>query len=197
MPRGRPTGTRSSAPGRCPQGAPVDGYGQIVDLAHAHGRPAVVDAAPTVLGAALGHAPDLVSPNLAEAEGLLAGRADERVDEAGPDVPERCLAASRALSVRGARRAVVTGGAGGAALTTSAGSRWFAALRVDVRSPIGAGDSFVGGWAQALATGADDDEAMAFAVAVAAASCETDWAGAVDPERVDELLSAARRGRGS
>jgi 1-phosphofructokinase family hexose kinase len=175
--------------GSLPPGAPQDGYGQIVDLAHERGLLALVDAGPAVLGATLDHAPDLVSPNLAEAEGLLLGRADESVDESGLDVPDRCLAASRALHERGARRAVVTGGGSGAALTTDDGSRWFQALPVTVRSPIGAGDSFVGGWAHALTAGASDDEAMPFAVAVAAASCETESAGEIDPERLRALLA--------
>lgn len=174
--------------GSLPPGAPVDGYGPIVDLAHAAGREAIVDAASAPLAAALAHRPDLVSPNLAEAEGLLLGRADESVDESGPDVPDRCMAASRSLHERGARRAVVTGGAAGAALTTRAGTRWFPALAVDVVSPIGAGDSFVGGWAHALTAGLQDDEAMRLAMAVAAASCETGSAGAFDPARLPALL---------
>ncbi len=183
--------------GSLPPGAPLDGYGQIVDIARARGRLTLVDAAPAVLGATLEHRPDLVSPNLAEAEGLLSGRSDESVDEDGPDVPDRCLAASRALFDRGARRAVVTGGRSGAALTTAAGSRWFPAPPVVVVSPIGAGDSFVGGWVHALASGADDDAAMRLAMAVAAASCETDSAGAFDPARMAELASTMAPGRGT
>ncbi len=175
--------------GSLPPHTPLDGYGQIVDLAHRKGRLAIVDAAPPVLGGALDHEPDLVSPNLAEAEGLLSGRADESVDEDGSDVPERCLEGSRALFERGARRAVVTGGAAGAALTTADGGRWFPSPQVTVGSPIGAGDSFVGGWAHAMSIGASDDEAMRLAVAVAAASCETDSAGAFDPQRIPSLLS--------
>ena len=176
--------------GSLPPGSPLNGYGQIIDIAHDRGRLVLVDAAPSALRATLDHGPDLVSPNLAEAEGLLLGRADESVDENGPDVPDRCLAASRALHERGARRAVVTGGGSGAALTTDEGGRWFPALPVRVLSPIGAGDSFIGGWVHALASGAGDDEAMRLATAVAAASCETDSAGAFDPDRMTELLSA-------
>ncbi len=180
--------------GSLPPHAPLDGYGQIVDLAHERGRLAIVDASPAVLGGAIDHQPDLVSPNLAEAEGLLAGRGDEIVDEDGSDVPDRCLAASRALFERGARRAVVTGGAAGAALTTGAGSRWMTSPRVVVRSPIGAGDAFVGGWAHALSTGASDDDAMRFAMAVAAAACETDSAGALDLQRIPPLLATIEAG---
>src|SRR3954471_4735604 len=56
--------------GSPPRGAPHDGYGRLVALAHAEGRRAVVDANPAALRAALGAGPDVVTPNLAEAEGL-------------------------------------------------------------------------------------------------------------------------------
>lgn len=176
--------------GSLPPGAPVEGYGQIVELAHAAGQPAIVDAAPAVLAAALPAGPDLVSPNLAEAEGLLLGRSRELVDEGGEDVPERCLQASLELHARGARRAVVTGGSAGAALATETGSRWFPGFRVDVKNPIGAGDTFVGAWAEALLTGLGDEAAMRFACATAAAGCEQELAGAFARERLAELLAS-------
>ena len=59
--------------------------------------------------------------------------------------PPSCVA-------RGARRAVVTAGAHGAAFTDGAQAFWVPAPDVTVRNPIGAGDSLVGGLAAALAT---------------------------------------------
>src|SRR4051794_36069188 len=78
--------------GSLPPGAPDDGYGRLVALAHAAGRRAVVDANPAALRAALGAGPDVVTPNLAEAEGLLHGRADE-AGEAPPHAPPPAPAA--------------------------------------------------------------------------------------------------------
>ena len=79
------------------------------------GCPAVVDASGPALRAALGHGVDVVTPNLGEAEGLLHGRADESV-EASPDARPRSEAAALALVDAGARAAIVTAAAAGAAV---------------------------------------------------------------------------------
>lgn len=175
--------------GSLPPGVPTDGYAQLVRLAHDAGCAAVVDAAPGPLAAALPDRPDLVSPNLSEAEGLLHGRTDELVDERTPDVQQRAVAASRAVHAAGAVRAVVTAGDAGAALTTAEGTWWSPAPTVLVASPIGAGDSFVAGAVVAMAAGRSDLEVLVAGIATAAASCESDKAGDVDPGRVAELLA--------
>ena len=149
------------SPARAPfrPGIPETTYADVVAAAHERGIEAYVDAAPPVLAATLSSGPDLVSPNVGEAEALLHGRTDEHVEESGDDLPERCVEASRALHARGARRAVVTAGSHGAALTTAAGSWWVGAARVPVANPIGAGDSFLAGTSHALLGGASDLEA--------------------------------------
>lgn len=173
--------------GSLPPGVPVSAYGQITDIAHEAGSLALIDGQPAVLGAALARQPDLVSPNLAEAEGLLHGLGPESVDDHGDDPAERCVDASQELHHRGARRAVVTGGRWGAALTNSAGSWWFPAPQVAVVSPIGAGDAFLGGVAHALNHGSDDCDAVSLGMSVAAAACETETAGIFVPSRAHEL----------
>lgn len=175
--------------GSLPPGVPTDGYAQLVRLAHNAGCVAVVDAAPAALAAALTHHPDLVSPNLSEAEGLLLGRTEELVDERTPDVQQRAVAASRALHAAGAVRAVVTAGDAGAALTTADGTWWSPAPTVHLASPIGAGDSFVAGAVVAMAAGRSDLDVLLAGIATAAASCESDKAGDVDPARVAQLLA--------
>lgn len=163
-------------------------YGRVVAMAHERGIPAYVDAAPPVLGASLSSEPDLVSPNVGEAESLLHGRTDEHVEEEGDDLADRCVEASRELHVRGARRAVVTAGSHGAALTTDHGSWWVDAVRVDVVNPIGAGDSFLAGTAHALAAGAPDIDAVRYGMSVAAAAVQHERGGVLDARLVDGLL---------
>jgi 1-phosphofructokinase family hexose kinase len=175
--------------GSLPPGAPVDAYGRLVDLARALGVSTVVDAARDVLTATLSHEPDLVTPNLAEADAALGRSDQEAVDERGPDVPERALSAAGLLRERGARAAVVTAGAAGAAFDDGDGARWFPGVDVEVVSPIGAGDSFVGGLLHALEAGRSLVEGVAYGLATATASCEQDLAGGVDPDRVAELRS--------
>ena len=69
--------------GSLPPGSPDDGYARLVARAPRL-APIVVDAGGAALGAALDAGPAVVTPNLAEAEGLLHGRADEAV-ETSPD----------------------------------------------------------------------------------------------------------------
>ncbi len=173
--------------GSLPPGVPEDAYGQLVAVGQRGGVRVVVDAARAALGAALRFGPDVVTPNLAEAEGVLAGHSNEPVSETGPEVPLRACAAVRELCARGARSAAVTAGAAGTAFGDAERVVWVSTVPVEVVNPIGAGDSFVGGLVEALESGRDADDAVVFAVAVATASVEQELAGGVDPARAREL----------
>lgn len=175
--------------GSLPPGLSDGTYGDVVTAAHQRSRPAFVDAAPAVLAATLPSAPDLVSPNLGEAEALLHGRTEERVEEDFSDeLIDRCLDAATKLHDRGAQRAVVTAGSHGAALVTDAGGWWLSAASVPVLNPIGAGDSFVAGTAAAMVDGADDVTAVRRGMAVAAAAVQHETAGVLDPALIDTAL---------
>ena len=181
--------------GSTPPGAPVDGYARLVVLARERGARALVDANGPPLAAALGARPDIVTPNLAEAEGLLLGRADETVEAGDPaEVRQRAAAAAAGLVARGARAAIVTAGAAGAAvLVEGSEPRWHAAPRVEVRNPIGAGDALVGGLCVGLERGEPFENAVALGLATAAASVETAKAGAIDAARAEQLARAEVR----
>jgi 1-phosphofructokinase family hexose kinase len=179
--------------GSLPPNAPADAYARLVGLAHDAGAVAIVDVGGVQLEAAVAAGADVVTPNLAEAEGLLHGRADETV-EAGDVavVRKRATAAARALVERGAAHAVVTAAEAGAAVADGWLVRWVAApAGAEVRNPIGAGDALVGGLALALERGEEFAAAVALGMACGAASVETDVAGVVVPERVAALLAAA------
>jgi 1-phosphofructokinase family hexose kinase len=180
--------------GSLPPDVPPTLYAEVVAIGHARGVPVHVDAAPAVLGATLAAGPDLVSPNVGEVESLLHGRTDEHVEEEGDDLVERCVAASRELHARGARRAVVTAGSHGAALTTADGTWWVDAVHVPVANPIGAGDSFLAGTAHALAGGADDVAAVRHGMAVAAAAVQHERGGMLDATLVDGILRRMAQG---
>lgn len=174
--------------GSLPPGVPDDAYRQLSRVARRAGLPVVVDAAPAVLAAALPALPDLVSPNLSEAEGLLFGRQGEQVHEEGDDIPGRAVKAATALHDAGAIRAVVTAGAAGAALVTRNGSWWLPAAPVRVINPIGAGDCFTAGAALALIRNEPDLAVVRRGMAVASASCETATAGLLLAARAAELF---------
>jgi fructose-1-phosphate kinase PfkB-like protein len=178
--------------GSVPPGAPPDAYGRLTELAGRAGAAAIVDGSGPLLGAALRSRPAVACPNLAEAEGLLHGRADETVEVGDPsEVRLRAASAAAELVRRGARAAVVTAGAAGAAVADGTTVSWHPAHAVIVRNPIGAGDALVGGLAAALERGETLEDAVSAGIATAAASVETDTAGEITPARAAELKAAA------
>jgi 1-phosphofructokinase family hexose kinase len=177
--------------GSIPPGTPPSAYGRLTELASRIGTPTIVDVAGPALDAALRSGPALVCPNLAEAEGLLHGRADETVEVGDPSMVRQLAAnAAAGLVRRGARAAVVTAGAAGAAVATATAISWHPAHAVTVRNPIGAGDALVGGLAAALERGETLERAVSAGLATAAASVETATAGELDPARAAELEAA-------
>ncbi len=185
--------------GSLPPGAPEDAYGELVELAHRAGVPALVDSAPGGLRASLASRPDLVAPNLQEAEAAISGESASVLLDADTDVCRRAVAAASTLCVLGARAAAVTAGADGVALVEadSDRARWVPTVKVDVVSAVGAGDSFLAGvllQLESTTSGAPVDwaEAVLWGSATASASCEQLLAGGVDPQRAAELLSLVR-----
>lgn len=185
--------------GSLPPGAPVDAYGQLVSLAHRAGTLALVDTGPAALRASLASGPDLVAPNLSEAEAAISDSPGTVLSDADTDVRERATAAALTLCELGAQAAAVTAGADGAALVVARSKevRWVPTVPVVVVSAVGAGDSFLAGVMLAIHSSApgtcvDWTEALLRGVATATASCEQLRAGGVDPWRVDELLGRIR-----
>jgi len=175
--------------GSLPPGSPSDACARLVRVARARDVRALVDATGAQLAAALEARPDLATPNLAEAEGVLLGTESQPVDDGSLEVRPRALDAASELVARGAGTAVVTAGAAGVAVATASERRWVEAPKVEVRNPIGAGDSLVAGLVGTLERGGDLDRAVLIGVAAAAASVETGVAGVVDPERVRALAA--------
>ncbi len=186
-------GTVVACSGSLPPGLPDDTYGRVTEIVQRHGGTVVVDGARAALAAALPYGPDVVTPNLAEAQGMLAGTTLEPPHEEDSLEADRdaAFAAARGLRERGARRAVVTVGAHGVAWVDDDGTeRWVAAHQVRLANPIGAGDAFVGGLVWSLAEDRTAwQAAVATATAVAGAAVEHEAAGYLDPTRVKELLA--------
>jgi 1-phosphofructokinase family hexose kinase len=167
--------------GSVPPGAPTDAYARL-----AQGRKALVDATGPLLAVALDANPDWVTPNVTEAEEALFGRAWQSTS-AGADAAERAASAAAELVRRGARNAAVTAGQAGVAVNGTEGSFFVRAPWIRQRNPIGAGDCFAAALAVALEAGRAAPDAIRNAVAVAAASVETDVPGMFDPERARRL----------
>jgi 1-phosphofructokinase family hexose kinase len=172
----------------------------LIDGIHSQGAEVLIDVNPQCLSASLSANPDIVTPNVDEAEAALQqGRADV-MDSHILDhdlTRDRAEKAALELCQRGARRAFVTAGEAGVAMASGDQIEWAASYPVETVSAVGAGDSFVAGLAHEWsATGqgqvVDWATAMRFGVATSANSCEQIRAGGVSPVRVQEIMSSLR-----
>jgi ribokinase len=127
-----------------------------------------------------GARPDWLVVNETEA-GAVLGRPVRGLAEAGE--------AAAALRTTGARHAVVTAGAHGAALAGPGGAGTIGAFRVDAVDTVGAGDTFVGALAVALAAGIPAAEAVRAAAAAGATAATRPGAQAGMPRPADILAA--------
>ena len=97
--------------------------------------------------------------------------------------------AAAALIAAGARHAVVTAGAHGAALAGPDAAATIGAFRVDAVDSVGAGDTFVGALAVALAAGIPAAEAVRAAAAAGATAATRPGAQAGMPRPADILAT--------
>ena len=177
--------------GSLPPGLPSTLYADCVGLASSRRLPIIVDAAREALVAVLATEPDILAPNVFEAEGALGRASAELVTDDPAELRERSLAAARELARAVRLAAIVKAGAAGAAVATKE-RVWFvpAPSAVTIRNPIGAGDAFVAGLATGLLHGWPIERAARLAVAAGSASVETLQPGAVERGRVEELERA-------
>ena len=172
--------------GSMPQGAPDDGYRDLVAEARDAGVRVALDADDERLRLALRSAPDIVKVNAAEAGGLL-GIPTSRRDEA-------LTAAQKLRDLAGgdAHAGVVTRGADGVVVAAPDGSLYEGVLYVRGRFPVGSGDAFLAGLVSSLDRGGDWDDALRLALGAATANAELPGAGTVDPARATALASQAQ-----
>ena len=169
--------------GSLPRGVPVELYGQLVEELKRLGVTIVLDTEGEPLRVGTRSGPDLVTPNLTEAEELVGHEFTDDEDR---------LAGGRDIVARGARDAVITHEAGCVALL-GGDSAERVAYRVSVEpreplSAIGAGDAFLAGYVAGLYEGRPAEDCLRFAVACGAESVRHVGAGVIDPREVERLL---------
>ncbi len=150
------------ASGSLPRGAPADSFVRLAKAAARNGLPFVLDTSGAGLRAALEHGGIfLVKPSQSELESY-AGRP---LDAAGIE------AAARQVVMAGkAKMVAVTLGADGAVLATADRLLRLPALAVEVRSAVGAGDSFLGAMVWAMSQGWDLEQCFLLGMAAGAAA---------------------------
>ena len=170
-------------------------------LARAQGALCILNLAPVPPDAAaiLADRPDWLVVNESEAAALL-NDPDPDPHPHDPDHspsaptttdPARALQApaqaAAALVTRGPRHAVVTAGAHGAALASPEGTHTIPGFKVRAVDTVGAGDTFVGALAVALAAGVPAPEAVRAAAAAGAAAVTRPGAQTAMPRPADIL----------
>jgi 1-phosphofructokinase family hexose kinase len=180
-------GTVAACSGSLPPGTPADAVARLVKLSADAGAFLVVDSSREQLAGAMEAGASLVTPNLAEARAIIEPGGEEAVQETKEALSSAAAAASE-LVARGAESALVTVGSQGAVLATSEKTITFRAPHVEVVNPIGAGDSLVAGVLLGAARDDSLDRGTALGIAMASASCETFYAGALERRRVEILL---------
>lgn len=159
-------------------GGPVTFYQVCTELARQAGALAIVDAQGPLLAHALQARPDLVKPNRQELARTLGRELPAEAD---------VLAAMRELHERGARRVVVTAGAG-PTLAFDGRQTWrIQTPRIKALNPIGSGDAFTAGLTWRLVHGDDLGEACRWGAAAGAANALSLMPGDLSLQEVERL----------
>ena len=175
------------ASGSLEHGMPVDIYARVAACARRRGQRFALDTSGPPLRAALGSGITLMKPSLGELE-TLVGRSL-------PDPTAQAAEAQALVHAGAAELVAVTLGEDGALLASRGGVIRMAAMPCDVRSAVGAGDSFTAAMTLALARG--DNLATALRWGVAAGTAAVVCSGTARIHRVDvetqyqRLLEAA------
>ena len=149
------------ASGSLPPGVPEAFYSRVAELARQHGKRFVLDTSGAALKQA-GSGIHLLKPSLRELADLTGQEIRTERDE------ER--AARQILDEGRCEIVVVSLGARGALLATANTAERFAAIPVEARSTVGAGDSMLAGIVLALARGLPLRDAVRFGMAAGAAA---------------------------
>lgn len=177
-------GAFSVISGSQPPGVPLN-FPALLAAAMA-GMRVVMDTSGAALTEAVTHPiPDLEVLRMdgEEAEALAGRTLDSRAETAD---------FAQSLVRKGvARKVIVARGADGSVLADATRRIFAKAPKVRVKSKVGAGDSFVGGYILALARGGTEDQALAQGVAAAAAAVMSEATELCRREDVERLLPEA------
>jgi 1-phosphofructokinase len=163
--------------GSLPPGVPPGIYADFIRTAKRRGARTILDTAGPALKLGLAAAPNIIKPNLAEAEEVLGVSLD---DDA------RLAAAGRSLLALGPNTVVISMGPRGAFAASHAGMWRAFAPAVPRASTIGAGDAMVAALALSAVRKAPLPDALRLAVAAAAATVQTNGSAA-DLRTVEQL----------
>jgi 6-phosphofructokinase 2 len=148
--------------GSLPRGVPADFLVRVASIVERKGGRFVVDCSGAALKTTLERASVfLVKPSLEELEEFVGHSLDEKaVRDVAYDLVKK----------KSAQIVAVTMGPAGVVVATQSGIFRQAAVKVDVRSSVGAGDSFLSAMVLAISRGKSIEEAARFGVAAGGAA---------------------------
>lgn len=168
------------ASGSLPPGVPDDFYARIVALIAAKEARFMLDTSGDELRAALAAGVYLIKPSHGELEQLVGRPLPRKEDLAA--------AAAGIVAAGQARLVAVTLGHKGSILVSARGAFFLPAVDVEVRSAVGAGDSFLAGMTFGLASGKDEPTAFRMAAAAGAAAVQSPGTDLCKTADVDALM---------
>lgn len=168
--------------GSLPRSVEVDLYGSLIRDLQRLGVTTVIDTDGEPLRHAVRAEPDVVSPNMLEAEELVGY-------EFGSD--EECVEAVRGIAEMGPKEAIVTMPDGCVAQVALDGRASLRRAKIEPREAIarrGSGDAFLAGYVAARYEGKSPDQCLRFGVACGAESTRRLGAGLIEPKEARRLM---------
>ena len=169
--------------GSLPRGVSPDLYATLLRELHKLDVITMIDTDGELLRQAVRAEPDIVSPNVLEAEELVGHEFNDDEDRS---------IAVREMVALGAREAIMTLPDGCVAQILVDGVPQLQRVRIEPREPvaaIGSGDAFLAGYVAARYIGSSPAECLRFGVACGAESTSRLGAGLIDPREVEQLLA--------
>jgi 1-phosphofructokinase family hexose kinase len=168
--------------GSLPRGVDADVYADLIKELRKLGLVVVIDTDGDPLRHAVRAMPNVVSPNVLEAEELVGHEFNDDEDR---------VIAVREMVALGAVEAIMTVPDGCFASVFSQDETKLYRVRIQPReavATVGAGDAFLAGYVAARYEGKPAGECLQFGVACGAESVQRLGAGLVDPQKVERLL---------
>lgn len=157
--------------GSAPAGVPEDTYAKMTEMLHGLGCKVFLDTSGALLRRGLEAAPDYIKPNINELMALYGvttkfGSSEEMIEWAKSKATE--------LYSRGLKFVAISLGADGAIFCDGLESVHVPAKKVDVVSPVGAGDAMTAAIAYCLDSDMYFRDIIRYAMAVSAGACMTE-----------------------
>jgi 1-phosphofructokinase family hexose kinase len=168
--------------GSLPPGAPADAYAELIGALRELGVASVLDTEGEPMRLGLRAEPDVVVPNMREAE--------EAVGHEFNDPDDLALGLSELVEM-GADEAIITSPSGCVAIAGTGVDRRRYEVRIEHLEPVatvGSGDAFLAGYVACRFEGASPRECLAFGVACGAESTQHFGAGTLDRRAAERLV---------